>query len=174
MRCNLHCRGCYSGLYSKDGELSEEEIEKVLREAREFGSYFIVVSGGEPYLMKDVWLRLWKKHSDMYFMTYTNGTLLDQKTVDELARLGNVAPAISVEGYQEETDRRRGAGVFERLSQSMESASQGRGDFRNQRHLHQRERRDGLQRGVPPVLYRCRGAVRLVFHVHARGQGSGS
>ncbi len=120
MRCNLHCRGCYSGLYSKDGELSEEEIEEVLRQAREFGSYFTVVSGGEPYLMKDVWLRLWKKHSDMYFMTYTNGTLLDQRTVDELAQMGNVAPAISVEGYQEETDRRRGAGVFERLSQSME------------------------------------------------------
>ena len=78
------------------------------------------MSGGEPYLMKDTWMRLWKKHPDMYFMTYTNGTLLDQRTVDELARLGNVAPAISVEGYQEETDRRRGAGVFERLSQSMD------------------------------------------------------
>ena len=120
MRCNLRCTGCYSGLYSKDGELSEEEIETVLCQARDFGAYFIVVSGGEPYLMKDVWLRLWKKHSDMFFMTYTNGTLLDQRTVDELARLGNVAPAISVEGYREETDRRRGAGVFDRLSASMD------------------------------------------------------
>jgi MoaA/NifB/PqqE/SkfB family radical SAM enzyme len=119
MRCNLHCRGCYSGLYTKDGQLSEKEIEKVLREARQIGSYFVVVSGGEPYLMKDTWMRLWKKHPDMYFMTYTNGTLLDQRTVDELARLGNVAPAISVEGYQEETDRRRGAGVFEKLQQAM-------------------------------------------------------
>ena len=120
MRCNLRCAGCYSGLYSKDGELSEKEINRVLCEARKFGAYFIVVSGGEPYLMKDVWLRLWKKHSDMFFMTYTNGTLLDQQTVDELARLGNVAPAISVEGYREETDRRRGAGVFDRLSASIE------------------------------------------------------
>ncbi|MGA2478927.1 MAG: radical SAM protein [Spirochaetia bacterium] len=120
MRCNLRCTGCYSGLYSKDGELSEEEIDRVLTEARGFGSYFIVVSGGEPYLMKDAWMRLWKKHSDMFFMTYTNGTLLDQQTVDELARLGNVAPAISVEGYREETDRRRGAGVFDTLSGSMD------------------------------------------------------
>ena len=63
---------------------------------------------------------MWKKHPDMYFMTYTNGTLLDQRTVDELARLGNVAPAISVEGYREETDRRRGAGVFEKLQQAMD------------------------------------------------------
>lgn len=120
MRCNLHCSGCYSGLYSKDGELSEREIEKVLTEAKRFGSYFVVISGGEPYLMKDILMRLWKKHPDMYFMTYTNGTLLNQETVDELARLGNVAPAISVEGYREETDRRRGAGVYDRLRQSMD------------------------------------------------------
>ena len=120
MRCNLRCKGCYSGLYSKDGELPEEEIEKVLSEARRFGSYFIVISGGEPYLMKNVWMRLWRKHADMYFMTYTNGTLLDQETVDGLAALGNVAPAISVEGFREETDRRRGAGVYDRLRQSMD------------------------------------------------------
>ncbi len=120
MRCNLHCRGCYSGLYSTEGELAEEEIEKVLGEARSFGSYFIVVSGGEPYLMKDVWMRLWKKHSDMYFMTFTNGTLLDQETVNNLARLGNVAPAISVEGYREETDRRRGVGVYDKLRLSID------------------------------------------------------
>ena len=106
MRCNMHCRGCYSGLYTKDGQLSEEEIEKVLREARQIGSYFVVVSGGEPYLMKDTWMRLWKKHPDMYFMTYTNGTLLDQRTVDELARLGNVAPRSA----WRDTRRRRIAG----------------------------------------------------------------
>jgi len=70
--------------------------------------------------MKDAWMRLWKRHPDMYFMTYTNGTLLDQETVDELARLGNVAPAISVEGFRAETDRRRGDGVYDRLRQSME------------------------------------------------------
>ena len=96
----------------------------MLCQARAFGAYFIVVSGGEPYLTKDVWMRLWKKHSDMFLMTYTNGTLLDQRTVEELARLGNVAPAISVEGYREETDRRRGVGVFDRLSASIDDCAE--------------------------------------------------
>ena len=174
MRCNLHCRGCYSGLYSKDGELSEEEIEKVLRQAREFGSYFIVVSGGEPYLMKDVWMRLWKKHSDMYFMTYTNGTLLDQRTVDELARMGNVAPAISVEGYQEETDRRRGAGVFERLSQSMERLRKA-GVIFGISVTYTRENAELVSSEKFLQHYIDAGAaVRLVLHVHASRQGSGS
>ncbi|HEY9595178.1 MAG TPA: radical SAM protein [Spirochaetia bacterium] len=120
MRCNLRCTGCYSGLYEKEGELSEQEIEKILDEARSFGSYFVVVSGGEPYVHRDMWLRLFRKYDDMFFMTYTNGTLLDQATVDELARLGNVAPAISVEGFQEETDGRRGPGVHEKVCAAME------------------------------------------------------
>ncbi len=120
MRCNLRCTGCYSGLYAKDGELSEREIDRILAEMRSFGSYFVVVSGGEPFLLKDVWLRLFRTYNDMYFMTYTNGTLLDQATVDELARLGNVAPAISVEGYRDETDLRRGPGTFDRITAAME------------------------------------------------------
>jgi len=115
MRCNLKCTGCYAGLYSKKGELSEAEIRRVLDECRSVGAYFVVVSGGEPYLLKDMWLRLFRDYDDMYFLTYTNGTLLDQKTVDALARLGNVAPGISVEGYREATDARRGAGVYEKV-----------------------------------------------------------
>jgi len=115
MRCNLKCTGCYSGLYSKRGELSEGEIRRILDEMRSFGAYFAVVSGGEPYLLKDMWLRIFRDYDDMFFLTYTNGTLLDQKTVDALAKLGNVAPGISVEGYRESTDGRRGAGVYDKV-----------------------------------------------------------
>jgi MoaA/NifB/PqqE/SkfB family radical SAM enzyme len=120
MRCNLRCTGCYSGLYSKDGELSEQEIDRILVECRRIGVYFVVISGGEPYLMKDVWLRLFRKYNDMYFLTYTNGTLLDEQTVRALARLGNVAPAISVEGFAEYTDRRRGNGVYAKIVKTMD------------------------------------------------------
>ncbi len=119
MRCNLRCTGCYSGLYSKDGELSEEEIDGILAQCRRIGVYFVVVSGGEPYIMKDVWLRLFKKYNDIYFLTYTNGTLLDEQTVRTLARLGNVAPAISVEGFEEHTDKRRGQGVYGKVMKAM-------------------------------------------------------
>jgi MoaA/NifB/PqqE/SkfB family radical SAM enzyme len=115
MRCNLKCTGCYSGLYSKQGELGESDIRRILDECRSVGAYFVVISGGEPYLMKDMWLRIFREYSDMYFLTYTNGTLLDQQTVDALARLGNVAPGISIEGYREETDKRRGAGVYDKV-----------------------------------------------------------
>jgi len=119
MRCNLRCTGCYSGLYAKDGELSEEDMDRVLNEMRTMGAYLSVISGGEPYLMKDQLLRLFERHNDMFFLTYTNGTLLDDETARELGRLGNVMPAISVEGYERETDERRGRGVHAKVLEAM-------------------------------------------------------
>jgi MoaA/NifB/PqqE/SkfB family radical SAM enzyme len=119
MRCNLKCTGCYSGLYTKDGELSEEEMDRVLHESRSYGNHFSVISGGEPYLLKDKLLRLFHKYDDMLFLTFTNATLLDDEVVAELARLGNVMPAISVEGYEEQTDERRGAGVHAKVLEAM-------------------------------------------------------
>jgi MoaA/NifB/PqqE/SkfB family radical SAM enzyme len=119
MRCNLHCRGCYSGLYSKEGELNEQELDRLFMECKAMGDYFVVLTGGEPYLLQDKLLRLFRKHNDMYFLTFTNGTLFDEPLVKELARLGNVAPALSLEGFEEETDRRRGPGVYARVLRSM-------------------------------------------------------
>jgi MoaA/NifB/PqqE/SkfB family radical SAM enzyme len=119
MRCNLKCTGCYSGLYSKDGELSENDMDRVLDEMRSRGAYFAVITGGEPYLLKDQLFRLFRKYNDMFFLTFTNGTLLDDETVRELGWLGNVMPGISVEGYEEETDGRRGKGIHAKVLEAM-------------------------------------------------------
>lgn len=123
MRCNLNCTGCYSALYSKDGELTEDEIDRLLVECKSLGSYFVVLSGGEPYLLKNSLLRLFAKHRDILFLTFTNGTLLDDAAARALARTGNVCPAISVEGYEEHTDRRRSRGVYEKAVAAMEALS---------------------------------------------------
>ena len=121
MRCNLRCTGCYAGLYTKDGDLPESEVDRILGEARDLGIYFVVVSGGEPYIQKDMLFRMFKKYNDMFFLTYTNGTFLDEKAAKELAKLGNVAAAISVEGYEKETDERRGKGVFKKILTAMDN-----------------------------------------------------
>jgi len=120
-RCNLHCIGCYAGEYQKEQDvLSFEEIDRIFREAKELGFHFIVISGGEPFIRKDL-LDLFEKHNDIYFMVYTNGTLIDEKLAKKLAELGNVAPAISVEGFEKETDARRGSGMFQKILLAMEN-----------------------------------------------------
>jgi MoaA/NifB/PqqE/SkfB family radical SAM enzyme len=118
MRCNLKCFGCYAGQYDKSEELETPLIHRVLNEARDMGTYFVTVSGGEPFLRRDL-LDIFAAHPDMYFQVYTNGTLIDGSMAKSLAQLGNVLPAISVEGWEEETNARRGPGVFQKILAAM-------------------------------------------------------
>jgi len=119
MRCNLNCYGCYAGSYSKDEELEKEEIHRILREAEEMGIHLVIVLGGEPFLRKDLF-EIYRDHPRMLFHVFTHGGFLDEKTVETMASLGNVSPAISLEGYEEETDRRRGRGHFQKVMRGME------------------------------------------------------
>lgn len=114
MRCNLHCKGCYASAYSKEDDLPLEVVDRVIREGKELGMCFYTFSGGECFVRPEL-LDLWEKHDDCYFQVYTNGTLLDEALTDRLARMGNVAPMVSVEGSKEETDYRRGPGTYEKV-----------------------------------------------------------
>lgn len=114
MKCNLHCKGCYAAEYDTSRELTFYELDNLLKDAKDLGMYFFTFSGGEAFFRNDL-LDLWEKHNDCYFQVYTNGTLLDDKMVDRLVKLGNVMPMISVEGSREQTDFRRGAGVYDKV-----------------------------------------------------------
>ncbi len=120
MRCNLRCVGCYAGMYSKKDDLPAEVLDRVINEAKEMGIYFIVISGGEPFFYEPL-LDTFRRHGDVTFQVYTNGTLIDRKLAEEIAELGNVIPCISVEGYGEETDQRRGRGVYEKVLRAMDN-----------------------------------------------------
>ena len=124
-RCNLQCKGCYAASSAgNDSTLSYSTFSRILSDkVEEWGSRFTVISGGEPLLYrsegKDL-LDVVGEHRDQYFMMYTNATLIDRQTARRMADLGNVTPAISVEGRGKETDERRGAGVFRRIEQAMD------------------------------------------------------
>ena len=120
MRCNLKCPGCYSANYRHREELSTERLDRLYTEAEELGIHFIVVTGGEPYLRDDT-LDLFEAHPNLYFMTFTNGThIADGNLAPRLAELGNVMPCVSVEGFREETDERRGEGIHDKVLKAMD------------------------------------------------------
>ena len=119
MRCNLNCYGCYAGSYAKN-DLDLETISGVLKEARQMGIYFVVVSGGEPFVWDGIF-DLFERHDDMYFLVYTNGSMIDDTVAQRISEAGNVAPCISVEGFQAETDDRRGRGAFKRIVGAMDA-----------------------------------------------------
>ena len=127
--CNLNCYGCYAHEYEKGQGLSYATLDRILLEAKELGIRFLTFSGGEPFYYRDKeigknLLDLAEKHNDMYFQAYTNGTLLDKETIERLATLGNVAPAISMEGFKKETEERRGKGVWEKINKARQDLHQ--------------------------------------------------
>ncbi len=128
MRCNLKCYGCYAGNYTKDQDLPFEVFDRIIREGKELGIFFYVISGGEPFFYPGI-MDIFQKHNDCCFQVYTNGTLLDDEMCARIVELGNIWPCISVEGFEKETDERRGKGTFKRITQAMESLNKRNGLF---------------------------------------------
>lgn len=125
-KCNLACIGCYAASSKKTAvTLDWDILDRVVQQKRDlWGSHFTVISGGEPLLYESkgkTIFDLYEKHNDNFFLMYTNGTLIDKTVAKRLADLGNVAPAISVEGFEEETDARRGKGVFKKIVEAIEN-----------------------------------------------------
>ncbi len=126
--CNLKCIGCYANSSSADSEkLDWDILDRIITEKTNlWGSHFTVITGGEPLLYKSqdktkTIIDLAKKHQDNYFLMYTNGTLINNVMAKKLAEVGNITPAISVEGFEKETDERRGKGVHKKILQAMEN-----------------------------------------------------
>ncbi|MDD6794244.1 MAG: radical SAM protein [Clostridiaceae bacterium] len=119
MRCNLHCKGCYAAEYPKDQGLKYEEVDRIVGEARELGIHFIIVLGGEPFFV-DYMYKIYEKYDDVFFAPFTNGSLFTEEVVQKLAELGNVMPMLSLEGFEEETDGRRGKGTFAKVMNGMD------------------------------------------------------
>ena len=117
--CNLNCPGCWAGEYRQADSLEPELFDRILREAKELGIYWIVLSGGEPFAYPHL-LDVLEKHQDMAFMAYTNGTLIDEETARRMGEMANISPAFSLEGGEEETDARRGPGTFQKVMKAME------------------------------------------------------
>ena len=120
MRCDLNCFGCYASEYDKSKELSREEVSDIIRQAKEeMGIYFITISGGEP----TVWPHLFdilEEHNDVFFQIYTHGMNIDDAMAKRMAELGNVHPAISIEGGPRETNDRRGEGAYDKILAAMD------------------------------------------------------
>jgi len=118
--CNLHCTGCWAAEYGNKLNLSFDEIDNIVTQGKELGVYFYIYTGGEPLVRKDDLIKICEKHPDCEFLSFTNGTLIDEKFADDMLRVKNFIPAISVEGFEEATDSRRGKGTYKKVVEAME------------------------------------------------------
>ena len=122
--CNLHCTGCWAAEYGNKLNLSFDEIDDIITQGKELGIYMYIYTGGEPLVRKNDLIALCNKHSDCVFLSFTNATLIDEAFADEMLRVKNFIPAISLEGDEMTHDARRGAGAFERTERAMKILKQ--------------------------------------------------
>jgi len=123
-KCNLNCTGCYASSDSKKcNSIDHFTIEKIVNQLyNRMGMRFFVISGGEPLLYNSEGYTIFdlaKNFKDCFFLVYTNGTLINKSVAKKIAECGNITPAISVEGYREETDARRGVGAFAKILEAF-------------------------------------------------------
>ena len=117
--CNLHCTGCWANEYGDKLNLTLSELDNVIRQGKAMGTYFYLFSGGEPLVRRKDIIRLCEMHPDCAFLAFTNGTLIDEAFADEMLRVKNFVPAISIEGFEDATDSRRGKGTYAKVTKAM-------------------------------------------------------
>lgn len=118
--CNLHCTGCWAAEYGNKLNLTFEEIDSIIQQGKELGVYMYIYTGGEPLVRKKDLIRICEKHQDCIFLCFTNATLIDEAFADEMLRVKNFVPAISLEGDEASTDSRRGKGTYQKVQKAME------------------------------------------------------
>ena len=124
-KCNLFCKGCYARANqschdgAEDGQLTSQEWSRVFEEASSLGISFILLAGGEPLMRRDV-LKCAGDVQNIIFPIFTNGTILSDDDLDLFHRKRNLVPIISLEGSREETDERRGTGVYNLIENTMD------------------------------------------------------
>ena len=117
--CNMHCTGCWAAEYGNRLNLTLDELDSIVTQGKAMGTYMYIFTGGEPLVRKQDVLALCEKHSDCEFLSFTNGTLIDEAFCQEMLRVKNFIPAISLEGFETANDSRRGDGIFQKVRAAM-------------------------------------------------------
>jgi len=108
-RCNLACRHCYSYADPNSEDfLSTEFILGAILELVKAGIRFVIFSGGEPLIRKDIF-EIAEAMREAGIVTYlsTNGLYVSEKNVDRIIETFNYI-GISIDGIEEIHDEFRG------------------------------------------------------------------
>ena len=105
--CNLRCQGCWVDVAAKQEKIDVAKMDDIIGQAKEMGNAFFGILGGEPFMHGEI-LEILEHNRDVYFQIFTNGHFITKEIAQELKRLGNVTPLVSVEGNEIVSDERRG------------------------------------------------------------------
>lgn len=109
-RCNLTCKHCYSISADIDfpGELTTAEVFTVMDDLKAFRVPVLILSGGEPLMREDIF-EISRRAKDMGFYVglSSNGTLINERNIKQIADVGYDYVGVSLDGLEETHDRFR-------------------------------------------------------------------
>lgn len=119
-RCNLTCRHCYATSADKDfpGELDTGQVYSVMDDLRAYRVPVLILSGGEPLMRPDIFdISRRAKAMGFYVGLSSNGTLIDENNIEDIASVGYDYVGVSLDGLGKTHDwfRRREGGFDEAL-----------------------------------------------------------
>ena len=119
--CNLNCKHCREKEKNDKEQLSLFQAKMLLAELWYEGVTKLNLSGGEPFLRKDLFeiLEYARKFDDIVITT--NGTLLNEEVCQKLSEFSNIKLSISLDGMEKTHDEfRRKKGTFKTVINNLE------------------------------------------------------
>ena len=121
-RCNMNCDICLCGApQSREDELTTEEALELCKELMDMGVKRVVLTGGEP-LMRADWEVIAGSLTDAGVDVWiaTNGTLIQEETVEKMKAAGVGRVTISIDGTEKIHDGIRAEGSFAKCRNAAE------------------------------------------------------
>jgi sulfatase maturation enzyme AslB (radical SAM superfamily) len=127
-QCNLRCRGCYALEELGRPSASLAQLDYVIRQLNRLNVYHVLLVGsGEPFYderSKDLLMEIARRHPQTFFSVYSNGTNILDRDLRRLKRSANLIPVLSLDGPPEVNDRRRGEGVYAKVTDTFRRMKQ--------------------------------------------------
>ncbi len=102
-RCNLTCKHCYATSADSEfrDELDTDEALQVIDDLHEAGVRVLILSGGEPLLRDDIFeLSAHAREKGFFVALSTNGTLIDERNIEQVAAAQYDYVGISIDGLE--------------------------------------------------------------------------
>lgn len=122
-KCNLSCNHClFSSSPQESIELPFNEIEEISKQAYEMGCRIFALTGGEPFVHKEYSsvIEHLLAFGDTHVVVLSNGLLLNQRADIKKWGKERFHLQISVDGLQEDHERIRGEGSWEKLLKNLD------------------------------------------------------
>jgi pyrroloquinoline quinone biosynthesis protein E len=113
--CNLHCKFCFNLDREDAPRVPLNDIQAILKSAYERNNRYVSITGGEPFLYKQIFDVLDYAHDLGYWISIlSHGGLLDTGRIERLKKYWRARIRISLDGPDRQShDLLRGEGTFD-------------------------------------------------------------